>query len=181
MFELMPGQHLGFSFSQEEGTYLFAHDATKLDSTRLNTPEKVDDWLGACYYIHTAFCPDMDSIRKGIICLAECDGWDWTKKQDFKIFQKFFSELLTVYPFNGQVRHYHTGTTLNIMAAMLRQILPAHLRNTFKTGLVFEGRLDKFFLVPDAKTANQRMLARMKATLKRRYDHEKSFSLKGNC
>jgi hypothetical protein len=65
----------------------------------------------------------------------------------------------------------------NISVAIMKQLLPSGLRKTIKTGATFDGRLDEFFLMPNLEAANRRMLARMKATLKRRYHHQASFSL----
>jgi hypothetical protein len=98
-------------------------------------------------------------------------------KQDFKVLQNLFSQLLAVYPFIAECRHFHTGVSFNLMAAMLRKFLPPHLKNRFVTGLTFPGRLSTFYLMPDVETANGRNMARFEETLKRRYDNEEAFQL----
>lgn len=69
---------------------------------------------------------------------------------------------------HAQHRNIHDETAFTV---------PSGVRHVYKTGVTFDGRLDGFFLLPNVETANQRMLGRMKATLKRRYHHEASFSL----
>jgi hypothetical protein len=102
---------------------------------------------------------------------------DLTKKQDFKVIQNLFSQLLRFYPCSAEVRHYHTGVAYNVFVSMLRACLPEKNRNSLVTGCTFDGRLDTFYLVPDVATANQRFLARLKETLRCRYLNEKVFSL----
>jgi hypothetical protein len=66
---------------------------------------------------------------------------------------------------------------VNGAVAMLRQLFPKDLKNSLMVGLTCDERLDRLFLVPNAEFAAQRMLGRMKDTLKRRYYHEQTFSL----
>jgi hypothetical protein len=106
------------------------------------------------------------------------EGMDWTKKQDFKLLQNVTCQLLIVYPFLGECRTFHTGMAFNLMASMLRKLLPASLKNKFLTGLTFPGgRLNKFYLMPDVDTANKRIMSRLEETLKRRYNNEEVFKL----
>jgi phenylalanyl-tRNA synthetase alpha subunit len=71
LFDLFPEQFLSFSFSESEGTYVLIHDATKFDTTALNTPEKVQSFMAAAYYLEATKCPDMASIRRGSIVFVE--------------------------------------------------------------------------------------------------------------
>ncbi|CAB9511534.1 expressed unknown protein [Seminavis robusta] len=175
--ELLPLHLLSFSFSPSEGTYILAHDLTKIDTKLLNTVSKVETWMAASYYLHTTFSADMASIRRGCIAMVECEGMDWTKKQDFKLIQAMLRQLLTVYPFIGEFRGFHTGTVFNVLASILRRILPSEFKEKFRTGYRFDGRLDSFYLMPDVPTANRRLVSRLCETLKRRYDNEQTFSL----
>ncbi|CAB9511535.1 expressed unknown protein [Seminavis robusta] len=177
MVELFPLHLLSFSFSYNEGTYVLIQDVPELDTTQLDTPENVNSFMAATYYLHTTYSPDMASIRRGIIVLAECDGMDWTKKPDFKLIHNVFSQLLSCYPFTGECRLFHTGVAFNVLAAMLRRFLPKDLRRQFQTGFVFEGRLDTFYLTPDVQTANRRLLARLEEALTRRFENERVFRL----
>lgn len=180
LLKLFPEQFLSFSFSQNDGTYVIIHDATKMNTTCLTTAEKINDWFAACYYIHTSMSPDLESVRKGCISCVECEGFDWTMKQDFKLMHKMFFELLTCYPFRGQIKHFHTGMIINLIVATFRKILPPHLKDKLLVGLSFDCRLDQAFLVPTAAAANKRMLTKIDEALKRRYDNESTFSLSNN-
>lgn len=102
---------------------------------------------------------------------------DWTRKRDFKLIKNHFSQLLSVYPFCGELKHYHTGVAYNLLVSMLRPLLPERLRKSLTTGMFFDGRLDTYYLVPDVATATQRILARLTETLRRRCENEKAFSL----
>lgn len=176
VFRLFPEQNLSFSFSAKEGTYIFLHDSSKFEPSAFTSAEMADYWLKAMYYWHLNFCPDLESIRRGIIVLVECDGM--TLRRDvLKHFSALFSQLLSHYPVNGVVRHYNTGAMMNVLCSMLRPILPKHLQDTFQVGLRFESNVRAAFLSPSVEVANKRLLRNMKAILKRRYDNQEAFEL----
>lgn len=175
---LLPEQFLNFAFSLQESTYVFIHDLAKHDAASLTTLKKENDWMKAMYYLHITFCPDMESIRKGILILVECAGVDYSNmKQGLNLSTKLFSKLMTIFPINGKTMLYHTGTITNVMASMLRQILPENLRSKFLTGIQLDGRLNTIFLVPDIETANTRIILRVEETFRRRLENERIFSL----
>lgn len=175
VFRLFPEQNLSFSFSVRDGTYVFLHDNTKFEPKAFTTAQMADDWLKAMYYWHTNFCPDLESTRKGIIVLAECEGM--TMRRDvLKHISALFSQLLSYYPVNGQVRHLNTGAMWNVACSLLRPLLPLHLRDNFQVGFKFED-CGRAFLMPSVEEANRRLLGKMQGILRRRYDNEKSFTL----
>lgn len=177
MFQMFPREYLSFSFSQKDGVYVFIHDAAKFEPKAFTAPDMADDWLCAMFYSHILFIPDLESVRKGIICLVECEGLGM-RRDVMKHFQNFFSQFLSFYPFFGHCHHYHTGTMINVISSILRKILPnQELQETYKVGLQFDGHMGDAFLVPTVELANKRMKARMLDNLQRRYNHEKSFSL----
>ena len=175
-FQLFPQQVLTFSFSQEEGTYVFAHDCTKFEPKRFTSSTLADDWMMSMYYSHFAFMPDLETVRKGITVLVECEGMTM-RRDSMKHYNAFFSGFLTYYPFIGRCRHYHTGTIINVLLSLLRPILPKHLRDTFQVGFQFEGHMGDAFLTPTVKDANARVYSRMADCLRLRYQNESSFFL----
>ena len=105
-------------------------------------------------------------------------GYDWNKKVDFNVLSKLFTQLLSSYPYKGVGKHYHTGMVFNVIASMLRKLLPEPLKSRFHVGCPFEGgRLDQVYLVPTVEMANARLLARLEEALRRRYDNQASFKL----
>ena len=64
----------------------------------------------------------------------------------------------------------------NLLLSAFRKVIPS-LKETFFTGLQFDGRLDETFLVPSLEVSNRRLLSRMEATLKLRYQNERAFTL----
>ncbi|CAB9514468.1 expressed unknown protein [Seminavis robusta] len=156
-----------------------AHNARNMDTTQLDTPDKVDSYMAGVYYIQSALNADLAAVRRGCTVLVECNGLDWRQKQDFKLIQKVSRQILTVYPFDGVCKHYNTGVAMNIMASIIRQILPKGLRNRYQTGLTFEGgnTLDDLYLVPNRETASRRVLEGFAKALHRHYHFEKTFVL----
>lgn len=177
MVELMPRFLLSFQFSPTDGAYSIVHDNNKVDTTVFNTEAKSKFWFAGSYYIAHAAFPDLESVRRGVISLAECEGMDLTKKQNFRLIQKLFDQFISIYPFKGSLLNYHTGVVYNIMAALLKKVLPAEVKDRFQTGLIFESRLDAVFLVPNAEAATQRILQNMEKNLATRFVNERTFSL----
>ena len=172
-----PGHFLSFGFSQEDSTYVMVRDLSKLNMGSGPPSKKVQALFAGSYYLYHAFFPDMASIYKGGIVLLECADVDWTNKPDYKVLQQLFREFLSVYPFTGSARYYHTGTFVNLMTSTLRRLLPEVFKDKLRTGLTVEGNLNALYMVPNEDIATQRMILRLEGTLKQRYENEASFSL----
>jgi hypothetical protein len=72
--ELFPGAHLALTYYFGEGNYVMVYDNANFDSSRLRSDESIHCWLGGTYYTCTAFSPDFEAIRKGVIIITECEG-----------------------------------------------------------------------------------------------------------
>ena len=187
LVERNPRQFLSFSYSELEGKYVLVHDVAQCDVS--SARQMADGYYASSrrdqerillvggYFLHHAMTMDFASIRQGLIVLIECEGYNWSMKGDWKILQRFFTEILQFYPLRAQLRHFHNGLVFNILASMLKPLLPQHLRDTFQVGCQFDGRLDQVFLVPTVKEASQRILERLGESLRRRYNHEHTFKL----
>ena len=175
--KLMPGKFVAFSFSPVDNNYWLIQDVTKIDASVLTSEEKTNTFNAGLYYVLHTLCPDLESVRRGTTSLVECGGFDWTRKQDARIAQKQFDELVTFYPFAITLLHYHVGTYLGVVGSMIKKSLPEDFRTRFVSGLTFQQCLSDVFLLPDPHASTERMLKGMKESLKRRYDHEKEFSL----
>ena len=175
-FALFPEQMLSFSFAQSEGTYTFVHDFTKFEPKAFTSAEMAEDWLKVMYYSHILFFPDIESIRKGIVFVVECQGMG-LRREVLRFLTSFFSQFLSYYPMNGQCRLFHTGAMFNVIISMLRALLPQQMRESFQIGLQIDGTLGDIFLVPTVQQANQKMLRRMQTALQQRYHNEQHFSL----
>lgn len=176
-----PRQFLSFSYSELEGRYVLVHDANECDITQRaayrNDRDRIRTFLTGSYFLHHAMTMDFDSIRKGPIVLVECEGYEWKMKQDWKTLQRLFDELLFFYPIRPQVRHFHNGIIFNVLASILKRLLPEAMKDNFHVGCQFDGRLDEVFLVPSVEAANERIMERLGEALERRYKHEQSFRL----
>jgi hypothetical protein len=72
---LFPKYHLHFTYYHQEGRYVMIFDNTHFDSSLVKSEESLRCWLGGTYYTAVALCPDFEAIRKGVICVAECEGY----------------------------------------------------------------------------------------------------------
>jgi hypothetical protein len=174
--ELFPRQYLSFSFSWEEGKYVFLHDVQKFEPKEFTNFDMVHDWLRMMYYLHILFFPDLESIRKGVIIGVDCQ--DMTLRRDvMKYFKLLFDDLMAYFPHSGQCRMFNTGTIMNTIASLLRKILPPEMKDNFQVGYQYEGNMADDFLTPSVEAANQKMLRRMQYNLRQRYTNEMVFSL----
>ena len=104
------------------------------------------------YYSHILFYPDIETIRRGAIVIVECEGLGM-EKEAYKLNNAFFTQFLSQYPFLGKCRFFHTSPILNVLASMLRKILPKEVRDNFQFGCKFDGHLGEAFLVPTVEEA----------------------------
>ncbi|CAB9503121.1 expressed unknown protein [Seminavis robusta] len=175
--ELFPTFHLCFTF--DSGNYVMIYDNTKFDANKVKTEENIRTWLGGTYYSCAIYCPDFEAIRSGAIIVSENKGYAW--KRDMRLLEglkRVWSEVGTVYPMSIQkVKHFNTGTAMNVVLSMVKPFLPKHLQKNIEVGCQFEQRLDSLYLVPTVEEANKRLLARVEETLQLRYDNERTFRL----
>ena len=139
-------------------------------------PKKNTFARGLCAQSPLANLYFVSSLSHHNYCMCTFSDFDWKKKPEFKIWSKFFSELVAVYPLPSTVRHYHTGTFFNLVGSMLNKVLPNEM-NKMEFGCKFEGRLDSVYLVPTPEAAFERMLGRLADSLRRRFENEKTFRL----
>ena len=88
-------------------------------------------------------------------------------------------ELGSVYPIHIRSgKFFHASVFVNLMTSMTKRLLPTHITDIYEVGFIApQGGLDRLFVVPDVESTNDRNLARMNASLRRRYDRVASFSL----
>lgn len=179
--DLVPGSFLAYSYVANEESYVCSMDMTNCDMGVLSDPHKVKDWLAGMYYLLHAFHPDMESTRKGLIILAECEDYHWRRKDMVHAgaFRKWWSELALVYPFNVQkVKYFHTGLFMNLLLSTARKFLPTAIQQRMEVGCQSEGgRLDELFMVPDVETANDRLVQRLQEALRIHFANEADFVL----
>ena len=178
MIKLLPQHELAFGFSHSDGCYINVSDMAKYEPAKKITRHREEiQWFAGSYYQLQAINPDLESIRKGSITLVECEGMEFKSKPEVKLLLKMTRELYAVYPFSGRVRHYHTGVVYNLVASMMKKILPTDVADKFQVGLMADVSLDQLYLVPTPEIATQRLLLNMHNALKKRIANEKSFVL----
>jgi hypothetical protein len=171
------GVILSIAYNSDENNYVLIWDWAAFNQENLNNPESWRIMLAFIYFELNALNPDFYSIRKGIVFVVECEGFDW-KKCDVKTSERGWTELLTVYPtIFRQLKYFHTGVFANLSASLMKHFLPEHIRNKIQVGCEYEGRLDTLYLVPSLEAANNRILERLQICLKNRYENEKRFRL----
>lgn len=177
-FDLMPGFHLSFAEEQSTGRSVAIFDNTKFSGKRIHSEESLRVWLGGTYYTLAVFAPHFQAIRAGTILVAECEGYDWKVDMDFKSLKQVWSEIAAVYPVPiKKIKYFNSGTTMNLVASMLRPFLPRDLQSKIELGCQFDQRLDEIYLTPTLEAANVRMLSRIAALLQQRYENEQAFHL----
>lgn len=175
--ELFPNSYLAFGFSKDDGAYMTAYDFSKFDTSAIDSPKRVNELFVGGYYIHHVMCPDLATVRKGSVFLMECGGVKWNHKPDIKLAVLLYQQLVSVYPCQNKLKHYHTGVIFKVLSSLLKRALPEDQKHRFESGLVLDQPLDVMCLVPTPEAAEKRTLHNMQEALKRRYENEKYFSL----
>lgn len=73
--KLMPQYHLCFTYHSARGVYVLVYDNAGFYSSRVENDESIQLWLGSTYYHGAIITPDLEAARRGVIMIAECDGY----------------------------------------------------------------------------------------------------------
>ena len=74
LIDLFPRFHLCFTYSAEQGNYVFIYDMAQFDLRLLTNDKRIRYWLGGTYYCLTVISPDLEAVRRGAILMNECQG-----------------------------------------------------------------------------------------------------------
>lgn len=171
------GVILSIAYNNDDGNYVMIFDQAAFDQNSLLHPEDWRTHLVCMFYVMSSLSPDFYAMRKGVVFVIECEGYDW-KNCDLNTIERTWVEILGVYPvIFRQIKYFHTGMFANMAAALMKRFLPEAIHTKIQLGCRFEGRLDTFYLIPSPEAANERILERMQICLRRRYENEQGFSL----
>ena len=179
MIFLMKGVFLTFAYNQQDGNYCLAYDLSAADISQFRKRANGFE-VGLCggYYFSQAFICDFTAIRSGIIFMAECKDFDWTKNMDIGAFRRFWGELMAVYPFQIQkVKYFNSGFFINMINSLKKKFLPREITNRMEYGIQIEGKLGDMFLTPTPEEARARTILRFEQNLLIRYHNEATFRL----
>ena len=90
---------------------------SRFDIGILSNPLKASDFLAGFYYAdHPAAC-DFEAIRKGLIVMVECEGYEWKSRNMFNLKAfRTYSELGGVYPQHFMsTTLFHPGVFSNLL------------------------------------------------------------------
>ena len=177
LLDLYPGVYLNFSFNKADGNYMLVEDLKEIDIRVCRDPVKSLVHLRGAYFLSQCLCCDFEAIRRGMVLVHECEGYDWKKNIDIKAIRNLWTDFISAYPTQyHKVRNYHTALFFNILMSMMRKMVPYDVHKKFEVGLQADQRLDVYYNVPNKEVAQKRVLANMKEALRRRYQCEASFS-----
>lgn len=179
IIELLPGVALSLSYNRSDGNYVFVYDMGAFDFKKtLKTPENSQILLAGIFYICHALSPDLEAVRRGVIILTECSGFDWSRNMNLAFIRKLWSEILVEYPMDYQkMKYFNAGFFINMINSLKKRFLPQRIVDKMETGCVFEERLSSIYLVPTLQACNERITYRMLDNLARRYNHQREYRL----
>ena len=169
---------LSFSFDEERGSYVIICDYTGFEGNAVRVSDNRKTWLCGVYYLLSCACPNLDSIRRGVIVIAECEGYDWTKHVDVASLRIFWNELVEAYPIRfRKIKYFHNGMFLNLAISMTKRFVPKGSISVIETGCKVDQRLDAMYLVPTVEKANARLLRALEHTWEQRCLNVESYRL----
>lgn len=179
ILELLPGVALSLSYNRSDGNYVFVYDMGAFDFKKaLKTPENAKILLSGIYYLCHCLCPDLEAIRRGVIILTECSGFDWSRNMNLAFIRKMWNEILIEYPMDYQkMKYFNSGFFINMINSLKKRFLPKRIVDKMETGCVFEGRLSSIYLVPTLQACTERVTFRMLDNVTRRYKAQDQYQL----
>lgn len=176
--KIMPRYHLGFAYHDVGGNYVMIYDNANFDSRVLENEDNVITWMQSSYYHCDVLNPDLEAVRRGVLFMAECEGYDWKKGMSLTLLKRVWSEVAGVYPIRWvKIKYFNAGVTMNLVTSMLKPFIPKDVRQKLEFGCQYEKRLDELYLVPTVEAAHLRFLERIEIAIQKRYENELSFVL----
>ncbi|CAB9531219.1 expressed unknown protein [Seminavis robusta] len=165
--------------SHEEGCYVHVLDLATIDIDSMKDQENCRTSLAGAFYMNQCLNPDLESVRRGMIIMLECEGYQWVPKSwDMKYSEQYWNDVGGIYPCRvRQYRCFNTPMVFNVLKSLGRPFVPAEIYSRMVLGCRFEQRLDAVFAVPTVEATEQRFLGRSIDALTMRYANERTFSL----
>lgn len=178
MLKIMPLYHLGFAYHNDGGNYVMIYDMAGFDSRLLNDEDNVIAWMRSNCYHCDVMNPDLEAVRRGIVLMLECEGYDWKRGLSLKLLKLVWSEVASVQPLNwAKIKYFNSGVIMNLVISMLKPLIPKYVHKKLELGCQFDKRLDELYLVPTVGHAHQRFLERVTQVIEQRYENERTFVL----
>lgn len=176
-----PGFVLALEKYLTTGGYVCIQDWSKLFPARIDTPNKMRDFMVATYYHYHAWNPDFRAMRQGIRNMTECEGTSFAN-YDQAFFENSMEQLYVCYPKRHLVHHLlHTPSVINIVYGLCKRFLTPHIRDSIQVGQEvkgFEGhRIDELFTIPTPELARQKLVRNIEISLRLRQLNQRCFSL----
>lgn len=186
---LIPGHFIGFDYYQAEGSYVLATDMTKFCRTVEACPRKQDTHRAAATFLLHAQQPDFEAMRRGVMTLVECAGYDWKDPDMYNLTVVRNNAVPTFYPSRmRRVKFYNCGLFVNLVVSAAKRLLPKYVLQKLEVGCKCDSsrlqgphnvpveRLDQIYVVPNIEATNKRNLDKIKACLRMRYANEGYFT-----
>ncbi|CAB9530552.1 expressed unknown protein [Seminavis robusta] len=155
-----------FGYNNERGCYIHVYDYAKIDMDWMKQGNNAHATIVASYYLNNCFAPDLEAVRKGIIWIAECQGYQWMPTRgDPRYAERYWNDMGSIYP--QTLREYncfHTPAIFNVIKSMMRPFVPQDVYSKIKLGCRFPRfhgqRLDSVYMLPTPQIAEQRVLSK---------------------
>ena len=139
----------------------------------------------ASYYMFIVIQPTLASIREGVDCALDLADYTW-EHFSFNYFQRMHDECFGYLAIQWKrCEGYNTTMVANLACSMIKTLMSANLKSTYKLGCQLEGfagdssamRLREVYLQPSVEAAHRRILMRARELLTLRAYNERTFRL----
>lgn len=139
----------------------------------------------ASYYMFTVIQPSLASIREGVGCALDFADYSF-EHFSFEYYQRLHDECFGYLPLKWRkCEGYNTTMAANLGFSMIKTLMNANLKSTYKMGCQLEGRgagasamrLREVYLQPSPETAHHRAVEKARELLILRAYHERTFRL----
>jgi hypothetical protein len=180
-----PGYILAFDLAPNGRNYTAVIDFAKKRPSNVNSDEDWRVYLGGFYYMLTAACSNLTTIREGIVHLCECDGMSY---QNFShsVTERFLEELAMHFPIEVKESLWvHTPMVANIFCSFIKRWLNSRQGRweRIKLGCQldhYDGRMDALLNTPSPQAAQEKLLRNLYMALSERFHNQKIFQLPPN-
>ncbi|CAB9530413.1 expressed unknown protein [Seminavis robusta] len=178
-----------FGYNNERGCYIhvydydYDYDYAKIDMDLMKQGNNAHATIVASYYLNHCIALDLEAVRKGILWIAECQGYQWMPTRgSLRYADRYWNDMGSIYPQTKfENTTVFTPAIFNVIKSMMRPFIPQDVYSKIKLGCRFPGfhgqRLDSVYMIPTPQIAEQRVLSKWHEALHLQYANEQSFTL----
>ncbi|CAB9515236.1 expressed unknown protein [Seminavis robusta] len=179
MTKQQPWLVLDMDYSTEREHFTLVLDYSRLQPSKVKTPEDWRIMVGGQYYLHQIIHATIPSIQKGMVRICDVEGFEW-KNFSVDFICTCYHHLFKHYPIKHQeLTWMHSSSIANLLHSLFKS-MDRDFATSIRLGCQIDccnGKLETIFLTPTPEVAEARLLKKCCTFMAARYYNQNVFRL----